>query len=315
MNKIERVKAVLENKKPDRTPAGFWFHYSGEDSKEKMVANHLKLYHETDMDIIKIMQDYPYPIIGNVTVPSDWKSIRFDSVKSKEFKKLNYVLESICDAVGGEAMVFQTLFGPFKAAVMAFGNDLVMTHAKEAPEELAEGIHIIAQEMQNWTQSYLDTGASGIYYAAQFGEKGRFTKEEWANLVRPSDLMILELVKKQTGKYNMLHICGEPEYNFLTNIDWFKDYPADIVNWSVKDTGISLSEGSRIFGKPVLGGMNNKGNILNNERKEIQKEVNETINSFGQKGFMIGADCTIQGENISIGNIKNAVDAAHAYNA
>ena len=31
------------------------------------------------------------------------------------------------------------------------------------------------------------------------------------------------------------------------------------------------------------------------------------------KGIMIGADCTIQGENISLDLIKTAVEAAHAY--
>jgi len=59
--------------------------------------------------------------------------------------------------------------------------------------------------------------------------------------------------------------------------------------------------------------LNNKGNILNGANKEIIDEVNSVIDAFGQKGLMIGADCTIQGKNISLEKIRTAVQAAHSY--
>ena len=62
-----------------------------------------------------------------------------------------------------------------------------------------------------------------------------------------------------------------------------------------------------------LGGLNNKGNILNGPKEEIEKEVEAVLRRFGEKGIMIGADCTIQGENISLDYIKTAVYAAHKY--
>ena len=37
------------------------------------------------------------------------------------------------------------------------------------------------------------------------------------------------------------------------------------------------------------------------------------LDAFGTTGIMIGADCTIQGENISLDYIKVAVEAAHEY--
>ena len=45
----------------------------------------------------------------------------------------------------------------------------------------------------------------------------------------------------------------------------------------------------------------------------IREEVKGILDAFGTKGIMIGADCTIQGENISLDLIKTAVEAAHAY--
>ncbi|MFR7831694.1 MAG: hypothetical protein ACLU3F_10225 [Blautia wexlerae] len=60
--------------------------------------------------------------------------------------------------------------------------------------------------------------------------------------------------------------------------------------------------------------MNNKGNVLNGILKmQSETEVKGILDAFGTKGIMIGADCTIQGENISLDLIKTAVEAAHAY--
>ena len=153
----------------------------------------------------------------------------------------------------------------------------------------------------------------GIYFSAQFGEPGRFTDEEWAKLVQPSDLLALSAAEERSGKFNILHICGEPEYGFKTALNRFRDYPGSIVNWSVKDNGVSLTEGKKLFKRPILGGLNNRGNILNGDDEAIRAEVNATIDGFGSASMMIGADCTIQGKGISLDRIKTAVEAAHSY--
>ena len=138
-------------------------------------------------------------------------------------------------------------------------------------------------------------------------------KNEWEELVRPYDLQILKVAEEMPEKYNILHICGEPEYQFETHVEWFKNYPADLINWSVKDNHFSLEQGRELYSSAILGGMNNKGNVLNGSEDAIREEVKGILDAFGTKGIMIGADCTIQGENISLDLIKTAVEAAHAY--
>lgn len=313
MNKKERVKAVMSNQIPDQIPAGFWFHYKSDYSVEEMAEAHLKLYRETDMDVIKIMQDYMYPVEGEIYSSDDWYKIRIKGTDSEEFQKLAEVIRLIRKEAGDDVMIFQTMFGPFKAASIAFGDDVLMKYSKEAPDAVAAGIKRIADGLEEWTRGYLEAGADGIYYSAQFGEEGRFTKEEWEKLVKPFDLQILKVAEKTEEKYNILHICGEPEYEFKTHVDWFMDYPGDLVNWSVKDNGYSLQKGSKTFKRAVLGGMDNKGNILNGPEKAIEKEVENILDSFGTEGIMIGADCTIQGKNIRLDYIKKAVETAHSY--
>ena len=85
------------------------------------------------------------------------------------------------------------------------------------------------------------------------------------------------------------------------------------MNWSVKDNGYGLERGQDYFKAGILGGMDNKGNILKGPKEAIRKEVTDILDRFGTRGIMIGADCTIQGEGIRLDFIREAVEAAHKY--
>ncbi len=313
MNKKERVLAVMRKEEVDQVPAGFWFHYRPDYSIQETIDAHMKLYRETGMDVIKIMQDYGYAVSGKIECAEDWYHISAKGTDCEEFEKLAAVVKGIRKEAGDDVLIFQTMFGPFKAASMAFGDDVLMKYSKEAPKAVAAGIKIIADALEQWAKGYLEAGADGIYYSAQFGEVGRFSQQEWEMLVKPSDLQILNVADRMPDKYNILHICGEPEYEFKTWVERFADYPADLVNWSVKDNGYSLEKGRETFKAAILGGMNNKGNVLKGPVSEIEAEVKGILDAFGTKGIMIGADCTIQGKDIRLDYIKAAVDAAHNY--
>ncbi|MDR3138361.1 MAG: hypothetical protein LBT95_01675 [Treponema sp.] len=314
MNKRERIEAIFRNEKADIVPAGFWYHYKSEWDVAQMTEAHLKTFRETGADIMKVMQDYIEPLEMTVKVPGDWKKVKFPGTSSRVYQKLADVLKGILDNLGGEVMVFQTLFGAFKNAVFAYGDGLVMAHAKEAPDLVAPAVYGIGESLCEWAEGFMEIGAAGIFYAAQFSEPGRFTRQEWDKLVRPADLAVMGAAENRGGR-NILHICGEPEYQFKTSPEWYAGYSGAIVNWSVKDTGLSLVQGRELFQKPVLGGMNNKGNILNGSDEAIAAEVRGIIRDAGERGFMLGADCTIQGQGISHEKIRCAVDAAHAYKA
>jgi uroporphyrinogen decarboxylase len=277
-----------------------------------MTKVHLATFRETGADIMKVMQDYGQLIAEDVKVPADWSGVKFPGTNSPVYGKLADVLKGLLDAIGAETLIFQTIFSPFKTAVNSYGDALVMAHAKEAPNQVAAAMKVITQGLSEWAAGFVELGAAGLFYAAQFSEPGRFEKQEWEKLVSPGDLAVMSAAEKKGGR-NILHICGEPEYQFRTHPEWFKDYPAAIVNWSVKDTGLSLRDGKAIFKKPILGGMNNKGNILKGTDAEIKAEVEQVLKGIEPEGFMLGADCTIQGQGISHEKMKVAVDAAHGF--
>ena len=314
MNKIERVETVLQGGRSDWVPAGFWYHYDGSLDTARMAKEHIKTFRETGVDVYKLMQDYIQVIDMKIQTPDDWRRVKFPGRSSPAYRKLLDVIERILDATGHDAMMFQTMFGPLKTAVQSFGYPLVMAHAKEAPDMVAAAVSHIAQMQAEWTIGFMEAGVDGIFYSGQFSEPGRFSRDLFDRLVAAGDRVILEAAERSGGK-NILHICGEPDYDFRSMPEWYVDYPFAIVNWSVKDTGLSLKDGRKLFGgKPVLGGMNNRGSILDGSEAGIRKEVKAVLESVDTlDGYVLGADCTIQGEGISNGKIRVAVEAAHDY--
>ena len=134
MTKKERVLAVMKKEQVDMIPAGFWFHYKSDYTVQQMIDEHMKLFRTTDMDIVKIMQDYPYPISGKITCADDWYHIQVKGTDSEEFAKMAEIIRGIRKEAGKDVLIFQTMFGPFKAASMTFGDDVLMKYSKEAPE-------------------------------------------------------------------------------------------------------------------------------------------------------------------------------------
>lgn len=314
MNKIERVEAILKGDVADKIPAGFWYHYEETLNPEEMAKAHLKTFRETNPDIYKIMQDYIHIIDVKIDSPKDWEKVDYPGTSSPTFIKLKDVISRIIEETGHDALIFQTLFGPLKTAVQTFGYDLVMNHLQEAPDLVVPAVNRIAQSMKEWAVGFLEAGADGIFYPGQFSEPGRFTKEEFEKYCGAADLIVLDAVTQADGKI-ILHICGEHDYEFRSNPSWYTSYPFNIVNWSVKDTGISLLEGRKLFnGKPILGGLNNRGTILHGDQQAIKNDIHELLESISDKrGFMLGADCTIQGENIDNSLINFAIETVHKY--
>lgn len=314
MNKIERVTAVLEGRQPDMIPAGFWYHYDPEYTTKQTAQAHLKTFRETGVDVYKIMQDYLQHIDASISTPNDWDKVRYPGRESAVYQKLLDVLKMILDGTGHDALTFQTMFGPLKTVVQTYGYDMVMEHSRTCPEKLAQAVKRVAEAQAEWAQGFIENGADGIFFAGQFSEPERYTDEEFVKLVTEPEMIMLSAAEKAGGK-NILHICGEPDYEYHSTPSRYADYPGAIVNWSVKDTGLSLKDGKKLFGgRPILGGMNNRGNILKGTDEEIKAEVNLMIASAGTTaGYMLGADCTIQGEDIRNEKIRIAVETAHAY--
>jgi uroporphyrinogen decarboxylase len=317
MNKFIRMNTVFENGAPDCIPAGFWFHFPNEWDAKTTADAHLKLYRETDMDVIKIMDDNwgNYMTKGvEIKRASDWKNINLPGIKCGHFMRMSEIIKRIADAAGGEVMLFPTVWSPFKIASFTYSSNGLhdsdfMADCRDDPESILAGVGAIASVLEDFVAGYFDSGGDGIYFSAQFSEPGRFTDEQWEKLVKPYDLRVINAAKK-AGKRAIVHICGEPEFEFRTTPARFAGYPGDMFNWAVHRNDLDLQGGRRMFGAPVMGGMHNRGVLIDGTENQIRAEVRNVIAHAGKKGFMLGADCTVPSD-ISVDRLRYAVDEAH----
>lgn len=312
MNKVERVRSVIEGKTADRPPVIMWFHFNKDLTVQEAAAAHFKFVKETDLDIIKVMYDNDYTLESPIGKASDWFHIKPQGRQSRYYQKQRDILRGLLEKSGGDYPLWVTMFGPFKFAVMAASDAMVMAHCKENPGAVKAGVSAIADTLAEWAEGYLEEGADAIFYSAQFGEEGRFSQEEWENLVSPYDLRVLQVAEERAGKYNALHLCGEPEYGYKVHIDWFGKYPGALVNWAVHPNSYSLERGRDFFARPIMGGLDNHGVMAHGTGEEVREAVEDLIRTHGRKGYMIGANCSIESPDHAW-RIGTAVEAAKSY--
>ena len=307
MNKIERVRSVLHGEKPDRVPASFWFHFPQDQARGKAsVSAHLDYYHKVQPDFLKIMNEHPYQLDVPIKNPTDWRKIKPAPLDRDFFQDQLDEIKMITDKLGGECLTATTIFNPFSSANHA-SDHLVTEHLKTDPESVNIGLKVIAESLQNFAQACLEAGADGIYFSAQGGESDRFEESTFLNYIKPHDLTVLKAVQDQ-GELNIIHICKDN-----IRLHHYVDYPGDVINWAATaKNNISLNDGKSLFNRTILGGLDNRGKIVNGSPEEIRQEVHDIIKSFGKQRLIIGADCTLP-TDIPYENIRIAIEATGNY--
>lgn len=318
MRKKERVIAAIEGRETDHTATGFSLHFPREISfGEEAVKAHLDFFRKTDTDIFKIMNENLVPDAGEIKVPEDWDRIPSFSMKDGFMEAQLRLVEAVVQHADPDGFKLGTIHGicasgihPIEARYGYEGvRKLLCSHIRENKKPVLEAFKRIADGMCLLAERYIELGVDGIYYAALGGEKHYFTDEEFAECIEPFDKQILNTIK-EAGGYTFLHMCKEG-----LEMKRYESYGelADVVNWGVYETGVSLEEGRHAFSHcAVMGGLANRSGVMvDGTDEELIEEVRRIITEFGKKGFILGADCTLPTE-IPYERIKLIVDAARS---
>jgi uroporphyrinogen decarboxylase len=304
MNKVERVRAALAGRDVDHVPASFWYHFPAEQAHGvASVEAHLAYYRASDIDFLKVMNEHPYRTDVIIQQPSDWRKLRPAPLSSAFYQEQLDEIKRIVDGIGGKCLVITTIFGPFSSGNHA-SDGRVTEDLKADPESVSAGLSTIAESLASFALACIDAGAAGIYYSAQGGEEGRFTEEQFARYLKPHDLTVLQALEGH-GEFNLLHVCGDH-----ICLPLYADYPSHAVNWAATKRNLGLKQGRDLFKRTVVGGLGDRGLIVEGPADAIQAAVRKVIADVGPRGLMIGADCTVP-TDIDINNIRAAVQATH----
>lgn len=312
MTKRERIFRLLEGKPIDRAPTGFWLHFPEEMHRgEKAVEAHLEFMSQTDTDILKVMnENLMHDGISHVRSTRDIASIRAYSRSDKLITEQTDTIKAVCERVGGQYPVVATLHGlvasafhstGFQGYYASMGYGLAV-FCREKPREMKDALRRVTDSLLTLVDCSLEAGADGIFYAALGGEKHFFTDEEFAEFIAPLEAEIYGYIKQKT-KLDILHICK-------SNIDFSRYTSLDpsVINWSVWQNGLSLSEGAKIFPDSViLGGFQDRSGVLvDGTQEEIADQTRAILNEMEGKRIIVGADCTLP-TDISCERVRTVV--------
>lgn len=321
MDKRTRVFNAMDKKPVDHVPVGFWYHFEGEQTMgEPCVQAHVDYVHDCDLDMVKIMSDsyFAYPIPETIREAKDWQDL---TPLGKDHPFIRDQVERarrIVEEIGREMPVFYNVFAPFSSIRFGAGEDRVMEDLRRDKLAVMHALDVIAQDNAMLAELLIrEAGCDGIYYCVQAGETNRFTCSEYNRMIQPSDLYVLEHANRFSS-YNILHCCSWA--GDRNRLELWKNYPVKCVNWGVYVEQMSLADGRIFFGdKACLGGfeslhregMTHKGLLHNGSETEIKDFTRDLILTFGKRGLILGADCTLN-SGIEHDRIRWVVETARS---
>lgn len=294
MNCRERVEAVLQGKKPDRTPVCFWHHF-GPLEPEKTVRAHTRWLTESGIDLLKMMSDefFFYPLNG-ASAPQDFLALRPQGRGSAYVRGQIERAGQISNAVAGTVVTLYNAFSPYANLKHAMGQEEAIALLHASPEAFGHALDVILEDTLYVIEGLLtESGTDGLMLCLQGAEETLFDDETYHRFLRPGEQAIVEAANRLSSR-NLLHLCGWDGIPDL--LDRWKDYPSAMVNWDVDVERVKLKDGKNYFGDRVLlGGLNNRPDaVLNRGGKEqVQAEVRRVLGEAEGSRFILGADCSL----------------------
>lgn len=308
MNKIERVTNALKGEAVDRPPFSFWYHFGLQHMPARKHAKaEIDFYRAYDLDFLKVMSDYPYPLPRNleaIETEEDWKRIEPVPATDPCWHEQLAALSMIDDAIGKEAFFIETIFSPWTTARRLARSGSVAVARQRYPETLLGAMEAIATSLADYSKEALKRGAAGIFLSLGAASEDVMTADEYEMWGRPFDLKILEAVSE--ANFNVLHIHGK-----RIHFDSVMNYPASALNWSHFATSPSLKEGKARSGKTVLGGID-EATASHVSAPEIREQIENTIREIGTRGLIVTPGCSVATDTReqSLRTIKTAVEEA-----
>jgi uroporphyrinogen decarboxylase len=329
MNKIERLNAVLEGCRPDRTPISFWYHFAAECASGKAaVEAHVRHMETYDLDFLKIMDDNRYPRIGLsdgvISGIDDLETLPVLEGNEDRFVLQLELIEALARRYRGKFRMITTVFnswtilrqmtspksGQHKPPVIGQTGDprdaLLSGFLREAPEALSRALDTITESNVNFVRHCLEAGADGIFFSVRddWVDSPQNGEGTYDRFVKPGDLRILEAV--QSGIFNMIHVCGQ-----AVNFARFGDYPVHAVNWADRYAGPSITQVAGWLPPAICGGLDNLGTMTAGSPEDCEKEAVDSIQQAGNRPMILAPGCTFDPATVPMENllaIRRAVE-------
>jgi uroporphyrinogen decarboxylase len=272
MSPTERVKAALIGEYVDRVPFCFWHHFKPEGSGIHMAELTIEFFRtKFDLDIVKIMPDLPYPAPEQtITLANQWSSLPDLGLETPMFQQQLICIRELRNQLGSDFPFILTIFSPLTQIFRFVGKARAIAHARENPVAFEQGLATLATNLQLLASAAIETGASGIFFSCQVLEG---TKAGWLNII---------------------HVHADPaQEDDEIYFENFTDYPVQVMSWSDRLTGPSLSEALTMTDKCLMGGLAERGPLTHGGETEIENEIMAAVTQTKGRRLILANGCSV----------------------
>ena len=329
MDSRARVEAALAGGDVDHPPAGAWGHrYRDEWTPEKLAAVTIERARRFGWDFVKFQPRATFfaeafgaayrpaghslrsPVIDEAPVRTldDWRDLRLvhPDVLDEQVRALALVVEGLGDRVP----VLQTVFSPLSVASYLVGreNRRMVREMRAHPDVVLPALGRIADVLIDFSRRSVEAGAAGIFYAISgFATRDSMPIAVYDELALPLDLRVLEALPPAAW-FNVLHLCGSH-----VNVDVARRLPVRAVSYSIHNQGNpTLGEARRLSGKAVMGGLEQRGALVEGPPDTIEAQVRDAVASTGGgRGLLLAPGCSVP-PRAPDANLRAMMEAASA---
>jgi uroporphyrinogen decarboxylase len=289
VNKIERVRAALTGGPVDHPPLTLWYHFGLQHAPaERVIQAHLEFFEAYDLDLLKVMNDYSYPMPEDVETLDRAEDLSrlgpLDVTRGPIGEQLR-VIRGLAQALRGRALVVETLFNAWNTLRRNVVKGAMGAFMRSAPHALETALAVANDNLARYAQAALEAGAAGIFLSVPASSEF-LTREQYERFMRPFDLALLEAVRDR-GESHILHAHGAALY-----LDRLLDYPAHALSWADRDSGPSLGEVRAMTSRCLMGGLSH-GNFAYASATEIREQVESAAAAAGRERLILAPGCAV----------------------
>ena len=289
MTKIERMRSTLAGKPVDRPPFTIWYHFGNQHaSPERTAEVHLEFFETYDLDFLKVMNDYDYPMpegLEMMATPDDLKRLApLDMTRTPLGHQLRAV-ELISKALKGKALVVDTVFNAWNTVRRNLVKEAMEPLMVKHPSALEAALQVVNDNLIQYALASLERGADGIFLSVPASAESVKPKQ-YARFMRPFDLQLLNAIQGK-GQCHILHAHGERLY-----LDQLLDYPVHALSWADLNGGPSIAEARQRTSLTLMAGLDHIKFPYVSTRL-IRDQVKTARTQAGDTKFILAPGCSV----------------------
>jgi uroporphyrinogen decarboxylase len=289
VNKIERVQATLAGEPVDRPPFCIWYHFGNQHASPEWTARaHLEFFAFYDLDLLKVMNDYDYPLPEGMDVmatPGDLECLtRLDMTRTPMGRQLQ-AIELIAKALRGTALLVDTVFNAWNTLRRNLVKEAMEPLMANHPQALEAALQVVNDNLIQYALATLEHGAAGIFLSVPASAE-ILTPEQYARFMRPFDLQLLQAVRGK-GECHILHAHGEKVY-----LDQLLDYPVHALSWADLNGGPSIAEARGRTPLTLVAGLDHV-RFPDLSAALIRAQVKSARAQAGNTRFVLAPGCSV----------------------